>query len=129
MGVLLLGGVLLKEPILIFISLFLLAGTQAVHVENKARSELKKRLAGVEGPVDEEEIKPMIFDMFKEASFVKLPFNRKCQIAKNILDSGIEQTPGAGMMAICFLMYFGVLILPVFIIIPLIVTRLFLNPG
>ncbi|MHC4395055.1 MAG: zinc metalloprotease [Planctomycetota bacterium] len=115
-AVMAMGAILFKDPILIAISLFLGIGLWPQIQQSIGLSKLNKKIKAENLDRSDEILVPAIFSLLKERPFNKLPFARKFQVAKHLLNNAMKKPPTFGISLLSMFMYLVVLLLPIFII-------------
>jgi membrane-associated protease RseP (regulator of RpoE activity) len=121
LSVMAIAAILLKDPILIFFSIFMIIGVRTQILINAAHSKIKKQIKTRQIQLDKESLLPEIFRILKQKAFVKLPFGRKYAISKNLLSGLMQKPPGLGETIASLVLYFVVIALPALITIPTII--------
>jgi Zn-dependent protease len=109
------AGVSMGDPILIIISVSLFFGIRYQIKQNKELSELKRKIKAENIELKDEIIVPTIFKMLKEKPAGNLPFEKKFQLVKYLLDNSTTELPSISTTLLSLLMYFIVWILPIFV--------------
>lgn len=115
------AAIFLKDPILIFFSIFILIGVRKQIFINAAHSKIKKQIKTKQIQLNKESLLPEIFQFLKQKAFVKLPFAQKYAISKNLLSGLMQKPPGLGETIVSLALYFVTITLPILIAIPTII--------
>lgn len=103
------------DPIVMGISFIILFSIVPAVSKNKECAKLKKKIKAENIELTKEKILPQIFIMFKQSRFNKLPFSNKRNIAKELLESLTIKPPSLGATIFSLLLYFIVLLMPLFV--------------
>ncbi|HBG25702.1 MAG: hypothetical protein A2Y10_20515 [Planctomycetes bacterium GWF2_41_51] len=125
--VLVLAGIHFADPILFIISVSLCAGVFSGIQQNRLMAELKRKIRDENIELKDEILVPSIFNMLKVKPFDRQPFRKKIETVKYLLKNSTTELPTTGTTVISLLMYLGVLLLPVFAAINVIIGRIIMG--
>jgi Zn-dependent protease len=112
-GVMAVVGIGLNAPVLVGLSVFLGLGTWPQILQNRALSQLRKRIKAENLEIADENIIQTIFRMLREKPFTKLPFARKYAIATHLSDNVMQKLPTVWTSVLSLVIYVAVLLLPI----------------
>jgi len=121
LSVIAVAAILLKDPILIFFSIFMIIGLRTQILINSAHSKIKKQIKTQQIQPDKESILPEIFRLLKRKAFARLPFAKKYSISKNLVLELMQKPPGLAETIVSLVLYFAVFALPILIAVPTII--------
>ncbi|MBN1521457.1 MAG: hypothetical protein JW928_02900 [Candidatus Aureabacteria bacterium] len=127
---LMLGGILLGEHVLMLVSVILFislpASFQNSRVLYRLRDSMKKGDSSMSP--DDKEILMAIFRILREKPFAAIPFERKFHMAGHVLENARAHPASAGAAIVSLLLYFFVLLfLPLGVTVFFIVLNIFLQ--
>jgi membrane-associated protease RseP (regulator of RpoE activity) len=113
-----LAAILLKDPILIFFSIFMVIGARTQILINSAHSEIKKQIKNRQLRPDKESILPEIFRLLKKKAFARLPFAKKYEVSKSLVSELTQKPAGLAEAIVSLILYLMVFAIPMLIAIP-----------
>jgi Zn-dependent protease len=109
------GAILLRDPIVAVIALFMFAGARGQILLNIAQSKLNKQVKTQQIERSRQTLLPVVLRTLRQKRFARLPFARRFAIGRNLVNNLLQRPPDAAEMILSLVLYMIVISLPIFI--------------
>jgi len=109
------GAIVLRDPIVAVIALFMLAGARGQILLNVAQSRLSKQVKTEQIERSRQTLLPIVLRTLKEKRFARLPFARRFAIGRNLVNNLLQRPPDAAEIILSLVLYMVVISLPILI--------------